>query len=89
MDKEFTCTGSITAFKFCNFKYYEHGNGEQISSTLLGLSLWNKDVEIRDRRIQHGYDSFTKFHKQIAFKPGDQLEYIIRDWSTHRDDPPK
>ena len=50
---------------------------------MLGLSLWSKDTRLQDRRILYPehWNRFTYFNKQLVFKSGDQLEYIISDWS--------
>ena len=77
MDKEFTCKGSITAFRMCNVQYFNNK-----VATMLGLSLWSKDTRLQDRRILYPeHRNHFTFFKQLVFKSGDQLEYIITDWS--------
>lgn len=80
MDKEFTCSGSITAYGMCNVQYIPTINGP-VSRTRLGLILRSKGARVHDRRILYGFRHFTVFQNEMVFKDGDQLEYIISDSS--------
>ena len=81
MDKEFTCSGRITAFRMCNVQHVLTNWGNEASATILGLILWSKVAGVQDRRILHGYNHSRIFWNQMVFKSGDQLEYIILDGS--------